>query len=137
MKRRSRHYFGRICARHPELRGERYADRHCAGCMRERATKYHKRDRELVQRAPRPTRRVAATRQKALRSGAMFYAGKPCLRGYAGVRYAHNGVCLECNRSVWGRLTPAEKKRRRLAGRTHDRRAARALRVLQELGLRL
>jgi hypothetical protein len=42
-------YFGKVCAKHPELKGERRRDSYnCVACDRERFRKYHEENREAA-----------------------------------------------------------------------------------------
>jgi hypothetical protein len=48
LQRGDKTYFGKVCAKHPELKGERRINGHCVGCHREyqRLPKYRARARE-------------------------------------------------------------------------------------------
>src|SRR3990167_10332043 len=39
-------YLGKVCRKHPELKGERYASNHCPGCHRKNATSWAVANRE-------------------------------------------------------------------------------------------
>lgn len=44
----------------------------------------------------RPGRPRDTIRATALASGAIHYAGKPCRKGHAGLRYVSTGACVDC-----------------------------------------
>ena len=49
MKPRLKVYFGKVCAKHPELKGERYLNnRNCVGCDSYAARIYHEENREAI-----------------------------------------------------------------------------------------
>jgi hypothetical protein len=60
----------------------------------------------------------------------------PCIRD-DGTRFTRDGGCVECKRSYLSRMSRAAKDWLLERQRNYDRRAARALRVLQELGIPL
>lgn len=95
-------YFGKICARHPELRGERHVcNRACVACARE---KLKARRAKLKARRP-PRKRKPTPRQIAARAGEQhFIARKPCKRGHHSPRLVSTGSCLECKRIILKRL---------------------------------
>ena len=47
MRVRTKVYFGKVCGKHPELKGERFlSGGSCAGCCREKSQRYHEANRE-------------------------------------------------------------------------------------------
>lgn len=45
-KPRTKVYFGKVCAKHPELKGERHVSRNCTKCARERKRAYREKNKE-------------------------------------------------------------------------------------------
>jgi hypothetical protein len=76
-------------------------------------------------------------RKAALESGARYYRGSPCVRGHDGQRFASDGSCVQCKGTHYQRLSRASKDRQLARQRHYDQRAAKALKVLETLGIAL
>jgi hypothetical protein len=97
-----------------------------------RVTNKHRTPKAQVVRKARTQARKAA-----LKSGAKYYTGSKCVRGHSGLRFTRDGGCVECKSSHFSRLTRAQKDRQLARQRRHDQRAAKALKVLEQLGIAL
>jgi hypothetical protein len=76
-------------------------------------------------------------RKRALARGDRFYEGSPCSKCGNTRRFSRDGSCRFCKATHYQRLSRAAKDRQLERQRNSDRRAYRALRVLQELGIPL
>jgi hypothetical protein len=127
----SQTYRGRKCPRGHRLRFR--SNGKCVACDRaayRRANKHRTPQAEVAKRARTPNRK------RAMAKGARFYRGSPCLRGHDGLRFTQDGTCVECSRTYRARAPRAVKERALKRQRERDRRACRALRVLQDSGYR-
>jgi hypothetical protein len=92
---------GKICPKHPELKGLRgKRNRGCVECVRERTRA------RRAKIGPKPRKRTP--RQIAAAAGRPHYtSAKPCRHGHHGPRLTSSGSCLECklaaNRRLWDR----------------------------------
>jgi hypothetical protein len=127
----SQTYRGAKCPRGHRVRFR--ATGKCVACDRAsyRASNQHRTPlAEVSKRARTPNRK------KALAKGARYYEGGECRRGHT-LRFTRDGSCVECKRTYFGRAPRAVKDRALRRQRENDRRAYRALKVLQELGIPL
>jgi hypothetical protein len=75
-------------------------------------------------------------RKRAKARGAPFYnTGRPCLNGHMSRRRTSSGICVACEKYYRDHRSPAYRKRARKGARERNRRAYRAMRVLQHLGV--
>lgn len=117
-------YTGRPCGKFPSHGGKRYTN--SANCVRCEGLK-HKRKKvqqgePVVQRHP-VVEPYTPEQEARLQSGALKFYGKPCVKGHDGLRYARNGLCIDCaaernaaNRPPAG-LTKAERAKWKRAHR--------------------
>ena len=49
--------------------------------------------------APLAATAAPATADEAVAAGSLYFAGRPCHRGHAGLRFTRNGTCVECQRA--------------------------------------
>lgn len=70
---------------------------------------------------PKPSQRrvvsectTAATREKAIKAGCRFYIGEACQADgeHGNVRYAANGLCVQCERSKFRSRSAKERAKR-------------------------
>jgi hypothetical protein len=117
--------------------GERLRSRatgKCKTCDRAlyRATNQHRTPLAVIHKQAR-----TPNRKRALARGDRFYEGSACSRCGHTRRFAQDGSCRTCKATHYQRLSRAAKDRQLERQRNYDRRAYRALRVLQELGIPL
>lgn len=129
---RSRTFRGAECPRGHRLRFR--SNGSCVECSRAayRAANAHRTPQaEVSKRARTPNRK------RALARGDRFYEGSACSKCGHAQRFTQDGSCRFCKSTHYQRLTCAAKDRQLERQRNYDRRAYRALRVLQELGIPL
>jgi hypothetical protein len=120
----------RVCGN--QLRSRATAKCICCDRAGYRARNQHRTPQAIIHKQAR-----TQARKRALRAGRRYYTGSPCIRGHNGLRFTQDGGCVACRRTYLGRMSRAQKDRLLERQRNYDRRAARALRVIKELGLSL
>lgn len=82
-------YYGKICPKHPDAGGVRYAlNNACVECAIDRKPK-----RE-------PTMPTARTlREAVLRGSPRYFTGKPCKYGHIAPRWTYSQSCCECKKA--------------------------------------
>jgi hypothetical protein len=130
---KSKIYAGRKC----RVCGNRARFRATAKCVRcdragYRARNQHRTPMTVIQKQAR-----TPNRKRALARGDRFYDGSACSRCGHTRRFSQDGSCRFCKATHYRRMTRAAKDRQLERQRGYDRRAYRALRVLQELGIPL
>jgi hypothetical protein len=122
-------FIGRPCRRGHRLRYR--ADKRCVTCRRAALREFYK--QAMQGRKPQ---RWQLARKRAKARGAILYAtGRPCINGHTSRRRVSTGICLACERYYRQHRSPAYRERERKGARERNRRAYRALRVLQHLGI--
>lgn len=134
IKASAKHYTGKVCPKHPELRGQRRSiDRQCPSCTPRRAGEFKPGDEFFTGRVcwkhpelkgQRRTRDgncpECAPREQATKAGSMFYTGKVCPNHpeLKGQRRVKNRNCPQCIRD---RMADPKARAKRHARRKEKR----------------
>lgn len=87
--------FGRLCDKHPELKGERYRNHRCVGCNRERVAQWQRENK------PRAREKQAAARLKLKTDTFKAYGGAKCsLCGFDNL----DALCLDHTEGGGGQM---------------------------------
>jgi hypothetical protein len=129
----SKTYRGQKC----RVCGNRLRSRATAKCVRCDRAGYRARNAHRTPLAEIHKQARTPNRKKALARGDRYYEGSPCSKCGHTQRFTRDGSCRTCRASHYQRMTPAARDRQLERQRNSDRRAYRALRVLQELGIPL
>jgi hypothetical protein len=127
-------YRGGLPCRHHGAVFRYVATDRCCKCAREDYKRANRHRTPVVEVAKQARTKA---RKAALQSGARYYRGSPCVRGHDGQRFASDGSCVQCKETHYQRLSRAQKDRQLKRQRHYDQRAAKALRVLEQLGIAL
>jgi hypothetical protein len=122
-------YVGKPCRKGHRVRY--VADKRCVRCRRAALKAFYERAME-----GRKPERWQLARKRAKARGLPFYDTKrPCMNGHLSQRRTSSGICLSCEKYYRDHRSPAHKDRARKGARERNRRAYRAMRVLQHLGV--
>jgi hypothetical protein len=128
----SRKYRGKAC----RACGHRLRHRATGRCVRCEQQDYYRLNSHRTRKAEVSKQARTPNRKRALARGDRYYEGSACVRGHT-QRFTRDGSCVECKRTYFARAPRAVVDRARKRQREADRRAYRALKVLQELGIPL
>jgi hypothetical protein len=85
----------------------------------------------------KPDRRRGGRETKHVRRAGFYYFGMPCKHGHPGKRYVAGGGCVDCGHKPYSAMSPTEKAKLLKRQRQDKRRQALALKVLQNLGVKI
>jgi hypothetical protein len=128
----SRTYRGKVC----RACGRRLRFRATSKCVACDRAGYRARNQHRTPLAEVHKQARTPNRKRALARGDRYYEGSPCVRGHT-QRFTRDGSCRICKATYLSRAPRAVKDRALKRQRDYDRRAARALRTLQALGLQI
>jgi hypothetical protein len=108
--------------------------RHIAEMARKRRAKWRAANPSKWKQARQKARRA---RDKARAAGRFYYFGMPCKHGHPGKRYVAGGGRVDCGHKPYSAMSPTEKAKLLKRQRQDKRRQALALKVLQNLGVKI
>lgn len=101
------HYHGQPCGNFASHGTKRYTNSgNCVKCDALKNNKKRLREPRPKSVLPMITEPYTPEQEARLETGALKYYGKPCGRGHDGLRYARNGVCVDCNKERSAKYQP-------------------------------
>jgi hypothetical protein len=124
-------FVGKPCRRGHRLRYK--SDKRCVTCRRAALKAFYAR----AMAGHKPQRWQLARKRAKARGSAFYTTGRHCINGHLSRRRTSTGICLMCERFYRQHQSSAYRAKERQRRLVYNRRTARALRVLQHLGIPL